>query len=196
MGAMIDKARTPAPGSVTVHLSRQHPASAGVSAVGRGVLVGPDLVLVPHPILAALRRQPTATVLVAIHSPDGPGGAGGAVEWHTVTTVEPLTFEGDPDGARAAGLLRLDAPSRYRPTVVEGQDVALDRAWSAGRDTWDALVASGAVPAPTDAGGTAPAAAAGPAPKATAPRQLAVRVLATATLGSPKGWCKIFPWLC
>ncbi|MFZ0159283.1 MAG: hypothetical protein WAL50_09665, partial [Kineosporiaceae bacterium] len=123
---MIDKAPAAAPGSVAVHLSRQPRASGGLTAVGRGVLVGPDLVLVPHPILAALRRQPTATVLVTVHGTDAPGGAAGVVEWRTVTTVEPLTFEGDPDGARAAGLLRLDAPSGYRPTVVEGQVVALD----------------------------------------------------------------------
>jgi len=193
---MIDKAPTAAAGSVTVHLSRPPRASAGVSAVGRGVLVGPDLVLVPRPVLAALRRRPTATVLVTIDGPDGPGGATDAVEWRTVTTVEPLTFEGDPDGARAAGLLRLDAPSGYRPTVVEGQVVALDRAWSAGQDTWDALVASGAVPAPADAGRIAPAPGSGAAPRAAAPRQLAARVLSTATLRSPKGWCKIFPWLC
>jgi hypothetical protein len=196
MGAMIDKASMSAPGSVAVHLSRHPRTSAGVTAVGRGVLVGPDLVLVPRPILAALRRQPTATVLVAIQGPDGPGGGVGAVEWRTVTTVESLTFEGDPDGARAAGLLRLDAPSTYRPTVTEGQVVALDRAWSAGQDAWDALVASGAVAAPADAGHTAPEPGTGAAPRAAAPRQLAARVLSTAALGSPKGWCKIFPWLC
>ncbi len=215
MNDMIDKA--PDQSSVTVHLSAPPGAPDRTSRVTHGVLAGPELVLVPAGALAALRGRPEAAVLVRIaphrgHGADrGPGSGPGSghadpgVEWHAVRAVEPITFDDDPDGARAAALLHLATASQHRPGISRGRADAFRRAWSAGQDAWGALAASGAVPAATVAvAGEAAGAATAPGVRLAAPEGLRAappsiletRRLAIAGMSKPAWWCRTFPWLC
>ncbi len=208
MDGVIDKASGQSSMSVTVHLLAPPGAPARASRLAKGVLAGPDLVLVPPSALAALRRRPEATVLVRIapgrgneiEQGAGPGHGDPSVEWHAVVAVESITFDDDPDGARAAALLHLATASQHRPSISRGRADAFRRAWSEGQDAWAALVASGAVPAataPTTAG-----AADEPAPvpprvsRAAPPDVLETRRLTIAGMSKPAWWCRTFPWLC
>lgn len=208
MDDVIDKAPDQSSASVSVHLSAPPGAPARASRLTHGVLAGPDLVLIPASALAALRRRPEATVLVCIASRRGQGTEQGVgpghgqpdVEWHAVRAIEPITFDGDPDGARAAALLHLATVSQHRPGISRGRADAFRQAWSEGQDSWGALVASGAVPAAT---APAPAEATDAEPsavprlsRAAPPGVLEIRRLAITGMSKPAWWCRTFPWLC